>query len=251
MFGSAHSSDDTYENVRQLLRLTPSLHHSLSVDYRKVTVAPFPGAVLDSLSAYLHLINTVGVKPENIVLGGDSAGGSLALTLMRYIRDELKKPEWMPKAVILLSPLASMEYDLGPKQQLVKRRNAKSDLLDMDVVRLLPLPLFFFFCLPSLIHPPCSDTQIQPYMSTRLLWLSPLSLVDSPWLSPASSVVPATPDLFAGFPPTFVCAGGAEVLLDGIEELVKRLKGSEVECGAFSFPSFVSSLLSLPPPSYL
>lgn len=236
MFGSAHSCDVTYNNARQLLRLTPSLHHALSVDYRKVTVSPLPGALLDSLAAYLYLINDVGVAPDRIVLAGDSAGGSLALTLMRYIRDELKKPEWMPGTAVLLSPLANMEYDLGPKQRLVKRRNGKSDLLDMAIVRKPLFPTLLFeseqLLVTHLRLPP--RTQIQPYMASRLLSLSPVSLIDSPWFSPAASTVPATDELFKDFPPTFVTAGGAEVLCDGIEELVRRLEKSGVEHGAFS-----------------
>ncbi|KAL8290523.1 hypothetical protein RQP46_002781 [Phenoliferia psychrophenolica] len=201
MFGSAAESDLAAANPRALLALVPSLHHGLTVNYRNVTQAPFPAAVIDCLSAYLYLLRRV--KPSQIVVGGDSAGGSLALTLTRYIRDGIKRPELLPRALVLFSPLASRETDDGQKRELLPPKNLQRDLLDLKV--------------------------INPYMATRLLMTNPFSLIDSPWLSPASSVVPAEPGLFANFPPTFITAGGAEVLLEGIVELERRMSLSGVQ----------------------
>ncbi|KAL8293436.1 hypothetical protein RQP46_000137 [Phenoliferia psychrophenolica] len=201
MFGCAAEGDVTAANPRALLALVPSLKHGLTVDYRKVTQAPFPAAVIDCLSAYLYLLRRV--KPSQVIVSGDSAGGSLALTLTRYIRDGIKRPDLLPKALVLFSPLASMETDLGPKHDLLPPKNLQRDLLDFNV--------------------------IHPYMATRLLMTNPVSLIDSPWLSPASSVVPAEPALFANFPPAFITAGGAEVLLEGIVELERRMTLSGVK----------------------
>lgn len=52
-------------------------------DYRLAPETPFPGAVEDALSAYRALVEKVGAR--NIILGGDSAGGGLALALLGQI----------------------------------------------------------------------------------------------------------------------------------------------------------------------
>lgn len=58
-------------------------------NYRKSLSAEsaFPGSLLDTLSAYLYLRDTLGFKPENIVLMGDSAGGGCSVGLARYLGD--------------------------------------------------------------------------------------------------------------------------------------------------------------------
>lgn len=46
---------------------------------------PFPAAVQDALTAYLYLIRTVGLPPAAVTLSGDSAGGNIAVALLRYL----------------------------------------------------------------------------------------------------------------------------------------------------------------------
>jgi len=52
-----------------------------SVDYRLAPQSPFPAAVIDTLAAYLYLIQPPAnsglnpINPSNIVIMGDSAGG--------------------------------------------------------------------------------------------------------------------------------------------------------------------------------
>lgn len=63
----------------------------LSVDYSKGR--PYPGAYQEALDVYLWLVSTseapavLGFKPKKIVLVGDSAGGSLCLTLLLAVFD--------------------------------------------------------------------------------------------------------------------------------------------------------------------
>src|SRR5947209_2064258 len=69
-------------------------------DYRMAPEHPFPAAVDDALSAYESLLSR-GIRPGQIVVAGDSAGGGLTLALLITLRDR-KRP--LPAAAALLSP---------------------------------------------------------------------------------------------------------------------------------------------------
>ncbi len=62
----------------------------VSVEYRLAPEHPFPAALFDCFAALKWLHNgaeTLGVKPEKIVVFGESAGGGLAAGLALYARD--------------------------------------------------------------------------------------------------------------------------------------------------------------------
>lgn len=66
---------------------------------------PFPAGLQDCLTAYLYLIRTLGIKPDHITISGDSAGGNLAIALLRYLEQfgaHLGVP--LPGHVVLISP---------------------------------------------------------------------------------------------------------------------------------------------------
>jgi acetyl esterase/lipase len=93
-----------------LLKHTPATH-VLAPQYRVSTLPankksnPFPAALQDSLSSYLYLTNTLKISPRNIIFSGDSAGGNLAIALLRYITEygaDLNIPN--PSAALLWSP---------------------------------------------------------------------------------------------------------------------------------------------------
>lgn len=47
----------------------------------------FPAALQDAITAYAYLINEQNIKPADIIISGDSAGGNLTLSLVRYLAD--------------------------------------------------------------------------------------------------------------------------------------------------------------------
>lgn len=59
----------------------------ISVNYRLAPENKFPAQILDGLEAYDYCINTLNIQPHNIIIGGDSAGGNLSLSLAIQIRD--------------------------------------------------------------------------------------------------------------------------------------------------------------------
>jgi len=70
-----------------------------SVDYRMPPDNPYPAALDDVLAVYRGLLDVR--SPEQIVVGGGSAGGNLAAALMLRARDEGLP---LPVALVLLTP---------------------------------------------------------------------------------------------------------------------------------------------------
>lgn len=69
------------------------------VDYRTPPEHPYPAALDDSLTAYRHVLERHA--PEDVVVGGRSAGGNLAVALLIRAREEGLP---MPAGLVLLSP---------------------------------------------------------------------------------------------------------------------------------------------------
>jgi acetyl esterase/lipase len=69
-------------------------------DYRLAPEHPYPAAHEDCLAVYIALLRA-GVAPGDIILGGDSAGGMLAMHTMLTLRDHGAA---LPGASFLLSP---------------------------------------------------------------------------------------------------------------------------------------------------
>lgn len=74
--------------------------------YRLAPEAPFPAAPQDVRHAWEALI-AAGLAPGRVVLGGDSAGGALALGLLA---DLLRRGEAGPAGVFCFSPLTEMTF---------------------------------------------------------------------------------------------------------------------------------------------
>lgn len=78
----------------------------ISIDYRKAPEYPYPTPVDDGEAAYRTLLAS-GVPPERIFLGGDSAGGGMALAvLVRAKQHGLP----MPRGAVLLSPWVDLTF---------------------------------------------------------------------------------------------------------------------------------------------
>ncbi len=73
---------------------------TLAVGYRLAPEHPFPAAIEDALTAWRYL-RKQGIAASHIAVGGDSAGGGLAVALITRLRDG---KEALPACAWLVSP---------------------------------------------------------------------------------------------------------------------------------------------------
>ncbi|QSZ36886.1 hypothetical protein DSL72_006769 [Monilinia vaccinii-corymbosi] len=93
--------------------LSKRIGYVLQVQYRLAVEqnSCFPAAIQDGITAYNHVLNLLGVKPENIVLSGESAGGNLVLAMLRYLSTDGKDALPLPRAGLCWSPWLDMTPD--------------------------------------------------------------------------------------------------------------------------------------------
>lgn len=92
---------------------------SLLFDYRLAPEHPFPAAVEDCVTAYQWLLDQ-GYAPQNIVVGGESAGGTLTLSLLLALKEAGIA---LPAAAFAISPLTDARCEADSF-----RINAKKDI---------------------------------------------------------------------------------------------------------------------------
>lgn len=89
----------------------------LAVDYRRAPEYPFPTAVEDCFAAYAwaraHAAE-LGIDPERVAVGGDSAGGNLATAVCLRARDEQLA---QPRLQVLLYPAADFSQELASRTE--------------------------------------------------------------------------------------------------------------------------------------
>lgn len=85
----------------------------LGLNYRLSPQAVFPAALLDALSAYLHLTDELGIPPSEITILGDSAGGNLSLVTCIALHELY--PDKVPGNLVLLSPWCDLTHSLPVK----------------------------------------------------------------------------------------------------------------------------------------
>ncbi|KAJ7188138.1 alpha/beta-hydrolase [Mycena filopes] len=153
----------------------------------------------------------------------DSAGGNLALALTRYLVENAIPSLPPPALLILLSPWA----DLGTSHAYPGSS--------------------YYTCLPSDYISITTTSSLYPIVAfSGPFGLGALDL--NPYISPASTYISSIS--FARFPPTFISAGGAEILRDSIRTLRQRMAKDmgdqvrylEAEDGVHDFVVFDGSL---------
>jgi acetyl esterase/lipase len=101
--GYVACSPQTYRSFTSTLARTANAS-VFALDYRLAPEHRFPAAVEDAVAGYRWLLDQ-GVAPQEIVIGGDSAGGGLTMATLVALRDA---GERLPRAAFLISPWTDM-----------------------------------------------------------------------------------------------------------------------------------------------
>ncbi|KAH7929059.1 alpha/beta-hydrolase [Leucogyrophana mollusca] len=203
---SAHPTDPSTGISRALMQFCAQFKRTFTIEYRLSKAAPysasnpFPAALFDSLAGYNYLTNVMGINPSDIIVEGDSAGGNLALALVRYLVESQNNPEnnlpAPPGGVILLSPW-----------------------IDLSVSHETPGSSMLSFAGSDTLGTGLNGRKSYP----KIAYLGALgneAAESNRFISPASLHCEAR---FLGFPRTFINAGGAELLVDQIRTLRKKM----------------------------
>jgi acetyl esterase/lipase len=166
-------------------------------DYRCAPEHLYPAALEDALKVWDWLLEK-GVKPEHIVTVGDSAGGHLTVNLWMKLREQGRE---LPRASVLMSPWLDMTA--GGDSYV---DNYKTD------------PVFGIKG-----ETPTKEAVMALLQKSELyMWLGDNDRTD-PYISPVFN------EFDDKYPPTFVTAGGDEMLLSDSKTLVEKLKKAGVE----------------------
>jgi acetyl esterase/lipase len=98
------------------------------LDYRLAPEHPYPAALDDAMKAYRHILMS-GVAPEELLVGGESAGGNLAAALLLKAK-ELGMAQ--PAGLYMLSPWLDMtttaeSYDrVGERDPVISRDDIRA-----------------------------------------------------------------------------------------------------------------------------
>ncbi len=144
----------------------------LAVDYRLAPEHPFPAALDDCLAAYRGLLQNK-IKPDKIIIGGDSAGGTLVLTTLLALR---AAGEPLAAAGVCISPATDLactgetfwtKHDPMLEPDLALRM-IRDYVGQIDVRQPLLSPLYADLCglPPLLIH--AGEAEILLSDATRL-----------------------------------------------------------------------------------
>lgn len=217
---SAHPSSVISTIPKQLMKRCPAITRTFSIEYRlcvadgalqkdsaSTNPGPFPAALLDALAGYVYLVDKVGFNPSDIIFLGDSAGGNLALALTRYLVEHHNSSDIAslpapPGGLILLSPWCDLsDSHVFPNSSY--EQNASADFVELK---------------------PNSERHsisAKLFVTEKQLREEPEFYLTNPYVSPASLKLDAS---FKGWPRAFVNGGGAEVLIDQIRLLTKRMR---------------------------
>ena len=185
-------------NYHSFVRDFCDMEESITVvllDYKTAPEYKYPVQLDEAEDIWNELTVIQGYRPENIIIGGDSSGGNLALALLLKIRDKGKK---MPGGAFLLSPWTDMTMSgksyIRNYQKDVEIGERKAALTEEKRKMLMDSDIYSFI----------GDADRK-----------------SPYLSPLFAS-------YEGFPPMFFAVGDSEMLLDDTLGVVKKLEKADI-----------------------
>ena len=194
-----------------------------SIDYRKPPSFRFPTAVEDCYTVYnfiiSHIHNYFNIKPKNIILIGDSAGGNLACSLEALILKNRISPK--PKAMLLAYPAVDTRQMYSPS-----RLNAFHDSILFPTFLLLVQKQYLGYD---------QKAQFNPLASPILLNQSYIEGKDDP-----------NDDRWPyNWPKTVILVGKKDPLYDDSVRLMERLVQGGVDAKMYAYQDFGHAFLSM------
>ena len=185
-------------NYHSFVRDFCDMEESITVvllDYKTAPEYKYPVQLDEAEDIWNELTVIQGYRPENIIIGGDSSGGNLALALLLKIRDKGKK---MPGGAFLLSPWTDMTMSgksyIRNYQKDVEIGERKAALTEEKRKMLMDSDIYSFI----------GDADRK-----------------SPYLSPLFA-------FYEGFQHMFFAVGESEMLLDDTLGVVKKLEKADI-----------------------
>ena len=189
---TAHPSGIDIATIPAFLNISKNIKRVLAVEYRLSTTDPypasnpFPAALIDAIAGYNYLLNDLGFKPDKVIIMGSSAGGHLAITLVRYILDNPGILP-LPSALVALHPWGDLSNSFEGQYDSSAYTNHATDHAG------------------SMFYGPLE-------YATKA-FVGPHDAKTNVYLAPASRYLEGKVS-FEGFPRTFMNAGGKERLRD-------------------------------------
>ena len=177
---------DLHEKVRSVSPLS-----IFFLKYSRAPTAKYPVQLQEAVSAYRYLIETLQIDPSDIILGGDSAGGHLALQLLQHIQTPHPAVQQVPDQRAL--PRPSKCIFISPWLALTQ---TAPSFVSNEIYDAIP---------PSLLR----RWAAQWTDNRQDEWTHPLNY-DTDW----RDIVP----------PSLVISGEQEVLIDDIKKFCSQLK---------------------------
>lgn len=165
------------------------------LDYGCAPEHQYPSQLNEAADLWSEVTEHQGYKPENIILGGDSAGAHLAISLMLKLRDEGYA---LPCAAFCFSPW----IDMSASGSSIKGNFGRDVLFGRPHGKLT------------------EEGRLKSLEGELYCFLGNADRSD-PYVSPVFAD-------FYGFPPMFLTVGGDEIILDDTLRLVEKLKKEKI-----------------------
>jgi acetyl esterase/lipase len=188
-----------------LTSATPGTNLVLSPQYRIACypASHFPAALQDAVTTYAHVLFRLGVPAEDVVLSGDSAGGNLALALLRFACESGGAlPE--PGGVLLFSPWVDLSITV---EDMARRPARRMDVLPMELL----------------------EWAYRAFLPERVGGEEGVPVAESAYISPLKAAVPTRS-------PIWVTWGDSELLKGDILRWVEVQKAGPGRFGTYEVP---------------
>ncbi len=166
------------------------------LDYQCAPAARYPSQLNEALDMWEELTERLGYLPQNVIVGGDSAGGNLTLALLLALRDQGRS---LPAAAFCWSPWADMTAS----------GSSYFDNYQKDVM------------FGNRRHPMTPEIRDR-LLSGDIYCFAASADRTSPYVSPVYG-------RYHDFPPMFFTVGGDEVLLSDTLTVAEKLRKEGIE----------------------